>query len=277
MHLLDLTPEWLIKQHFFGIYTKDAQGKVRLPDPSHPKNYIEDEVLQGAIDMAVERLEGIIHATIRHVEREVEFHDFDKDLWLEYARVTARHYPVVKVHSLQLVYGEGGSTIWDVPSDMLQVKGSKSLFGTIEVLPMWGVTRSYDPAMTEFFLSAISGARAPSFLKLTYDYGMDGMVDGQGKREHLPADIVYAIGLMAAILPFNILGDLVVGAGIASISQSVDGMSMSIGTTASAENAAYSARIIQYRKELEGDTIMGQPGLIASLISKWRRIPLGLL
>ena len=38
-------------------------------------------------------------------------------------------------------------------------------------------------------------------------------------------------------------GDLVIGAGIANISRSIDGLSQSIGTTASAENSAYSARI----------------------------------
>jgi len=86
---------------------------------------------------------------------------------------------------------------------------------------------------------------------------------------------VRAIGLQAAIHPFNILGDLAIGAGIASMSVSVDGVSRSINTTASAENAAFSARIIQYHKELRGDANI--QGLIPSLQAKWRRQPMALL
>lgn len=48
------------------------------------------------------------------------------------------------------------------------------------------------------------------------------------------------------------LGDIVLGtAGVANMSLSLDGLSQSIGTTASATAAAYSARIIQYMKEIK--------------------------
>ena len=71
-----------------------------------------------------------------------------------------------------------------------------------------------------------------------------------GFRE-VPSDIINAIGKYASINLFNILGDIVIGAGIASKSIGFDGLSESISTTSSAENAAYSARIRQYERELK--------------------------
>jgi len=63
--------------------------------------------------------------------------------------------------------------------------------------------------------------------------------------------IIKAIGLLAAISPLDIAGDLIAGAGIGSFSVGVDGLSQSIGTTASATSAGYGARIISYQKQLK--------------------------
>lgn len=65
-----------------------------------------------------------------------------------------------------------------------------------------------------------------------------------------PRDVMGLLGRYAAIHVLNIAGDLVAGAGIANRSASIDGASTSVGTTASATNAGYGARIIQYRKEI---------------------------
>ena len=67
----------------------------------------------------------------------------------------------------------------------------------------------------------------------------------------LPADIIRAIGLKASLLALDIAGDLIVGAGIAQISTSLDGLSQSVNTTASATNSGYGARVIQFSKELK--------------------------
>ena len=44
---------------------------------------------------------------------------------------------------------------------------------------------------------------------------------------------------------------LIIGAGIANQSLSIDGLSQSIGTTSSAENSGYSARIKSYQTEIK--------------------------
>ena len=50
---------------------------------------------------------------------------------------------------------------------------------------------------------------------------------------------------------FNIGGDLILGAGIASMSLGIDGLSQSVATTSSAENSGFSSRIIMYNKEIK--------------------------
>jgi hypothetical protein len=70
-------------------------------------------------------------------------------------------------------------------------------------------------------------------------------------RKDLPMDLVNLVGKFASIGIFNIFGDLIIGAGIASQSISIDSLSQSISTTSSAENSGFSSRIIMYQKEIK--------------------------
>lgn len=268
MKLKDLTDQWLIKNHFFGMYIEDpADGKVYLVDPTNRSNKIPSVVIQSAIDAAVSRLEMTILASIRKEEYHVEYHDYDSDLFNNFGFICLDKYPVAQIRSLELVYGEHGSAVWTVPSEMIQTHSE--MFGTIQLLPFSSASSSFDPAVMPFFSSAVNSFRVPSRWKVTYDYGMDALT-----RDIDPI-IIRTIELMAAVHPLNIMGDIIIGAGIASISTSFDGISQSVNTTASAENAALSARIVQYRQELYGDP--RTPGLIQVLQSRWRRIPLAVL
>lgn len=83
----------------------------------------------------------------------------------------------------------------------------------------------------------------PYVFEVTYRAGF--------KKNMIPPNIKNVIGMVSAIGPLNIAGDLIAGAGIASKSLSLDGLSQSISTTASATNAGYGSRIIQYRKDIE--------------------------
>jgi len=60
-----------------------------------------------------------------------------------------------------------------------------------------------------------------------------------------------ALLLLSAILPLNIAGDLIAGAGVASQSISIDALSQSLATTASATSAGYGARLIAFNDELK--------------------------
>ena len=66
----------------------------------------------------------------------------------------------------------------------------------------------------------------------------------------IPSDIRMVLGALSGIHALNVAGDLVAGAGVASKSTSVDALSQSIGTTASAMYSGYSARIGVLKKSV---------------------------
>jgi len=275
-HLSDLDDQWLLRTHFFGLYREEEDGTLVLPNPQKQNEVLPADTINEAIQAAIDALEDNLQVSIRTYEQREEFHDYDRDLWNEYSMMDLDKYPVIKVHSLTLQYGEGSDAqvLWEVPSSMLQIHGQASLFGTLQILPQVGAYMGANGVNPLLFSGILNANFAPSFFKVVYDAGLDGL-PSDPKRDALPSSIVRAIGLQAAIHPLNILGDLQIGAGIASMSVSVDGISRSVNTTASAENSAFSSRIIQYHKELRGD--QNTQGLIPSLQAKWRRVPMALL
>ena len=82
------------------------------------------------------------------------------------------------------------------------------------------------------------------------DYWRAQYVTGFSK-DNLPEDIINVVGKFSTLGILNVWGDIVLGAGIASMSLGIDSLSQSISTTSSAENAALSARIKQYEKEIK--------------------------
>jgi len=69
--------------------------------------------------------------------------------------------------------------------------------------------------------------------------------------EKMPMEMVDLVGKLASIGYLNVAGDFIIGAGIASQSLSIDGLSQSISTTSSATSSGYSARIGLYVKEIK--------------------------
>ena len=80
----------------------------------------------------------------------------------------------------------------------------------------------------------------PNYWTVQYTTGFD--------IDKFPMEIIQIIGMLTAIPLLAIAGDLILGAGIASQSLSIDGLSQSLSSTSSATNAGYGARIIEYRK-----------------------------
>ncbi len=85
-------------------------------------------------------------------------------------------------------------------------------------------------------------ALIPNYWTLQYETGY--------ACNEIPYDIINIIGKLAAIPLLNIAGDLILGAGIARQSLSIDGLSQQIDSTASATNSGYGARIINYTREI---------------------------
>jgi hypothetical protein len=87
----------------------------------------------------------------------------------------------------------------------------------------------------------------------TYQHGSSGVSPTYETllRVRFQSNILEYTGILSARNILITAGDLVIGAGIANMSRSIDGLSQSIGTTASAENSAYSARIKLLDKQAE--------------------------
>ena len=87
----------------------------------------------------------------------------------------------------------------------------------------------------------VQARTAPSTGDLTFNWSVND-VDPM---------VIRAVKLLSAMLPLNIAGDLLLGAGIASQSISIDGLSQSVASTASATSAGYGARLINFNNELK--------------------------
>jgi hypothetical protein len=97
--------------------------------------------------------------------------------------------------------------------------------------------------------------------------GADVAIDW--KIDTLPKDIARAVALRASALVLNVAGDLIAGAGIASLSVSMDGLSQNLNTTSSATNSGYGARVLQFTKEYKD--------LISTLRAAYRPIQVAAL
>lgn len=116
--------------------------------------------------------------------------------------------------------------------------------GWVELWPGKGAPTFQWTSSGMFYIHGrIFDPREPGLIRLDYTAGYD--------EADLPEDIKYLVALLASYLPLNTAGDLIAGAGIASMSTSMDGISESIGTTSSATNSGYGARIIQNEKSLK--------------------------
>lgn len=82
------------------------------------------------------------------------------------------------------------------------------------------------------------------------DHGSEGD-PAEFAYTRIPASLIEYIGALAAKQLLLTAGELVIAAGIASASRSIDGLSQNINTTASAENTAFSARIMTLDKQRE--------------------------
>lgn len=118
------------------------------------------------------------------------------------------------------------------------VPTSGSVVGTSQDMIYTGVTTAYGSLRGYNML--------PDYWRYQYTTGYCS--------DNVPMELVNAVGKLASIGVLNIIGDLLLGAGIASQSLSIDGLSQSISSTSSATNSGMGARIIQYQKEVK-DTL----------------------
>jgi len=216
-------------RYFFGI---DITNDAGVP--------MTDDVFQHYIISAIRAIEHELDIPILPTSF-TEAHDYYREDYNAFSLLQLDNYPVISVESFRVQY-PSGQTIVEYPEEWIRLDKVK---GTLQIVPTAGTLSEFVIGQGGSYLPAIYSGMAylPQLFHVEYTAGF-----GRGQ---LPRDIADIIGKLAACGPFNIFGDLIAGAGIANLSLSLDGLSQSIGTTASATNAGFGARIIQYLKEIK--------------------------
>jgi hypothetical protein len=235
-----VTNVWDLKQNFmFGLDLTDDSG---FPFPN--------AMFEFAIRSAVDSLEKTIGVRLKPYVILEERQDYYLTDYREYAFIQLNEYPIQSVEKVMIRYPStpditGASTV-DIPSSWVQIN---KVHGQINLVPTYGSFSNMIMGMGGDYLSFLwrgwmgNAGYFPNLWAINYTAGFEcGAV---------PYDVIAVVSKMACFYPLNIAGDLVGGIAIASKSIGIDGLSQSINTTSSPENAGYSARLRQYERELK--------------------------
>ena len=232
-----ITPQQLRDRYLWGVSVKDNSG-----------NELPDSVYEFAIQSAQQELEDYLNLKLtRQVIEETRDYVYDDYKSWGYVRVS---YPVCRAFWLKGMFGETEQISY--PPEWLSTKRSNEVpemnYRNVYLIPnVGGYTQQGNHAGVAF--NGIFGANLlwrsktwiPNYWRVRYVTGFSVV----------PADLLNFIGKLASIDILNTAGDLILGAGIASYSLGIDGLSQSISSTSSATNAGYGAKIINYKDELK--------------------------
>ena len=218
--------------YLFGLDLTDDAG---TPYP--------DSLFEFYIKSAVSWMEHRLDIPIRPRVITEEPQDFLRQEYYKYMFTKTDESPVISVERVRLVLPTGQEVhVFDHTWIHLAKES-----GQINIVPGAGATSipllGAAGIWVPIFRGWGDGDYIPDVFRLDYTAGFD--------KGAVPPVITDLIGKVASYGPLNLAGDLIIGAGIANISLSLDGLSQSIGTTSSAENAGYSARLIRYTKEVK--------------------------
>lgn len=243
-----LDGNWLRKNYLFGVVLTNDQGR---PYP--------EELYTNQIAAAVELLETELGIVIRPTVITDDAYDVSLTHSPRF-QVRLVHRPVRRV--TRWVFQRGQADPIEIDVDLyVRLRGQArhggrgSETGEVELDLMGArIPGVWDGRWFPSYSTFRHGA-AQALVKIDYLAGFDGDVFP------LSAGMKDWIGMKAATLPLDTAGDLIAGAGIASKSIGQDGLSQSLGTTSSATNAGYGARILSYGKRL--------PGILDTLKAKY--------
>ena len=216
--------------YLFGLDLTDDHG---TPYPN--------SLYEKFIKSAVAWLEHRLDLPIRIKVIEDEMHDFYREDYNKYIWMKLLEAPVISVEQVRMVL-PGEQVVQTFEDEWVHIQKHS---GQLQLVPGIGSAGSILLGAAGAYIAMIhrNNRFVPDVFRVDYTAGFEA-----GK---VPADIIDLIGKKASFGPLNIAGDLLGGAGIASQSVSVDGLSQSFNTTSSATNAGYGARLVQYSKEIK--------------------------
>ncbi|RYF51942.1 MAG: hypothetical protein EOO38_01805 [Cytophagaceae bacterium] len=222
-----------LKQNYLiGIDTTDTQGR-EFPEAFY-EYYIKS---------AVSYIEDALDIPLRPTAIVNEKHDYYAADQREYMWTQLYKFPVQSVQQFRLQLPGSAPIIF--PNEWIDCTNTT---GVIEVLPSNNASFGYNitPVPSGYaggYSTYQSRSRIPSAIRVDYTAGF---LPGE-----CPADLKEVVGMTASFGPFACYGDLIGGAGIASQSLGIDGLSSSINTTSSAMNSGFSGRTLLYERALK--------------------------
>lgn len=230
MKLSDITPDWLKEVWLWRIPIEFDDDKLT------------DEAIQFYIDSAISRAELILNISIRPKTIENETYDYRVEEWIGgYGYVQLNTRPAISVTRLEL---NVITSVVTIPPAWIQLKKKSA---QINLIPYYGMLASANigNAMLLFIPLLSTSTYIPQILRVSYEAGY-------GENEDIPDLLAQLIAMNATTGVLNVLGEIALGgqAALAGYSIGIDGLSQSVSTTASAENAAYGGRIRQMEREM---------------------------
>lgn len=207
--------------YLFGIDLSDANG-----------NPLPEGLFVHYINSAVDYIQNLLDITISETEFISERHDYIRNDYQNWGFLELEHKPVKEVKGIRLMYGNRPSV--EIPLDWVQLN---KLTGQITLFPSAGSANSLIIGQTGLLFGFQSQwDYAPMLWEVDYVAGIDE------KDSSMPFELLKeAVSKRASCGILNVWGDLIIGAGIANQSVSIDGISQSIGTTQSADYVLLSA------------------------------------
>jgi len=215
--------------YLFGLDLTDDAG-----------NEFPDLMFEWGIRWAIGYLQRQLDILIKPTEMD-ERYDYYRNDYQNWTTIQLHESPVVSVESVSVMW-PSDVTVIDFPTEWIQLRKEGGLVNIVHA------SGSIAQAMLTAggnFLPLLAGATdfIPNALRVQYTAGF--------AAGEVPIEIRDLVGKLASLGPLHTAGDLIAGAGIASKSISIDGLSQSINTTSSATNSGYGARTQNYLKEIK--------------------------
>lgn len=226
MKYTELNAQFLRDNYLFGIPLEDMYG-----------NKMKEGMLDHYIKSSIEQTQRTFQIVIVPIEV-TEDHDYYASDYENWGFMQLHRKPVIEVKELGQYFGT--RKMFDIPLDWIR---TYEIPGQIQLFPMSGSAGSMILTQNGSFIPFTVGMYdyAPSIWKITYKAGF----------EEIPEDLGEYIMKRASIGILQVWGDLIIGAGIANQTISIDGLSQSIGTTQSPEFSGAGARIKNYMDDLK--------------------------
>jgi hypothetical protein len=225
------TINWLKKVYLTGIDLTDDQG-----------NAFPDDIYQFGLDSAKQWLMNQLDIVIPKATY-TDRHDFNSMQFGEWWLINLDRRPVRQIKEIHMQFGS--MEVLQIPSSWITEVVPET--GQVQLVPDSGTLMTWPLAQLAFYAASMLSTygKVPGWYRVVYDAGYD--------TTEMPYDVLDLGGKHAAIHPLITAGNLIIGAGLASKTVAVDGVSQSVNTTLAPSASGYGSMLTQYRRDIDRD------------------------